>query len=47
MNISKVSIIRDKLIYDKTKQSRSKTVSIYRDNDKWIKTISYDSGTRF
>ena len=31
----------------KPKQNCSKTVSIYRDNDKWIKTISYDSGTRF
>ena len=31
----------------KPKKNQSKTISLERDNDRWIKTISYESDTKF
>lgn len=31
----------------KPKQNQSKTISLYRNNNKWIKTIQYETDTRF
>ena len=31
----------------KLKTNQSKTISLFRNNDKWIKTINYETETRF